>query len=128
MMAVIMLCAQVSIMRSEKGFSLIEVIAALAILGIIGVGFLSSMATASKVTLQTDERQTKANLAETQMEYVKGQGYSTAYTPAPLTPEYIGYTVAINAAPLQDSNIQKITITVSRGNSSPITLEGYKTR
>ena len=101
---------------------------ALALLGIIGVGFLSALSTVSRVTLTTDERQTASNLAETQMEYVKGQGYATSYTPAPIPAEYAGYTVSINAASLQDSNIQKITVTAGRQNKIPIKIEGYKVR
>jgi prepilin-type N-terminal cleavage/methylation domain-containing protein len=112
----------------ERGFSLIEVVVSLALLGIIGVGFLSILATVSKVTFTTDERQTASNLAETQMEYVKSQGYATSYEPAPIPPEYASYIVSIDASSLQDSNIQKITVTVRHQNKVPARLEGYKVR
>ncbi len=115
-------------MRDEKGFSLLEVSVSLALLGIIGAGFLPALATVSKVTLTTDERQTAHNLAETQMEYVKSQGYAASYTPAPIPSNYVGYTVNVTATSLQDSNIQKITITAGRQNKVPLKLEGYKVR
>ena len=115
-------------LRDEKGFSLLEVTVSLALLGIIGVGILSALATVSRVTLTTDERQTATNLAETQMEYAKSQGYAASYTPAPLPANYVGYTVSINTTSLQDSNIQKITVTAGRQNKVPVKLEGYKVR
>ena len=115
-------------MKSEKGFSLIEVIISLALLGIIAVAFLSALSTASSVTLTTDERQTASNLAETQMEYVRSQGYAASYSPAPMPTEYNRYTVTIDVASLQDSNIQKITVTAGLPNKVPIKLEGYKVR
>ncbi len=105
-----------------------EVTVSLALLGIIGVAFLSALATVSRVTLTTDERQTASNLVETQMEYVKSQGYAASYTPAPIPANYAGYTVTIVVASLQDSNIQKITVTAGRQNKVPIRLEAYKVR
>jgi prepilin-type N-terminal cleavage/methylation domain-containing protein len=112
----------------ERGFSLLEVIVSLALLGIVGVGLLSALATVSSVTLKTDERQTATNLAETQMEYVKNQGYAASYTPAPIPSNYVGYTVNITASSLQDSNIQKITVVTGRAGKVPVRLEGYKVR
>lgn len=114
--------------RDEKGFSLIEVVIALALLGLIGVGILNIMSIASKATFVIDERQTADNLAETQMEYVKGQGYASSYTPAPIPAMYSGYTVTVDVSPLQDSNIQKITVTARHQDKVVIELEGYKVR
>ncbi len=64
--------------HNSKGFSLIEVIIALALLGIIGVAFLGGLFTASKATFIADERTTAESLARSQMEYVKDQDYITA--------------------------------------------------
>ena len=65
-------------MKNEKGFSLVEVLVALALLGIIGAAFLGSLATASKSILIADERTTAESLARSQMEYVKNHDYSIA--------------------------------------------------
>ena len=67
-------------MKNEKGFTLIEVMIAIALLGIIAVAFLGALATASRALVIADERTTAESLARSQMEYVKNQ----AYRPAPL--------------------------------------------
>lgn len=61
--------------RNEKGISLIEVIIAIALLGIIGLAFLGGLSTASNAIFITDERATAESLARTEMEYIKRQSY-----------------------------------------------------
>lgn len=71
--------------RNEKGSGLLEVLISLSITGIIGVGFLGGMASASTALFVTDERTTAESLVRSQMEYVKNQNYITAvdYDPGP---------------------------------------------
>ncbi len=71
----------------ESGATLIEAVVALAILGTIGVTFLSGLATTSKAAFIADEQATAESLAQSQMEWVKNAGYSynaTAYSSAPI--------------------------------------------
>ena len=89
--------------KNEKGFSLIEVVIALLLLGIIGVALLSGLATASKAIYIADERATAESLARSQMEYVKNQNYITAPVGGEVTYEEItppvGYTIcSVNRA------------------------------
>jgi len=63
-------------LRKQRGFTLIEVIIALALLGIIAIAFLGALATASTAIIIADERTTAESLARSQMEYVKSQDYS----------------------------------------------------
>ena len=70
-------------MKSERGASLIETLVALALLGIIGVVFLSALATTSNARFISDERASAIILAESQMENVKKQYYTFSYDPAP---------------------------------------------
>ncbi len=127
-------------MKSEKGFTFIEVVIALAVLGIIAVGFLGGLATASKGLLIADERETANNLAEAQMENVKNQPYDSTNNP----PQYEllddidipdGYSVEVPMAERldpeddgldDDDGIQKIAITVRHNGKEVLTLEDYK--
>ncbi len=70
--------------RGQRGFGLVEVIIALALLGIIGVSFLGTLANASNAIILSDGRTTAESLARSEMEYVKSQ-------------EYIDYSVADHA-------------------------------
>ncbi len=113
-------------MRSEKGLALVEVLVSVALLGIIGVGLLSAMGSASRAVVLNDTRVTAKNLAETQMEYIKGLAYAASYVPAPIALDYSGYAAGIAVAPLQDSSVQKITVTITRNGSEVGRLEDYR--
>lgn len=126
-------------MKDQKGFSLIEVAIAIALLGIIAVAFLSALGTASKVLLVAHERTMAESLARSQMEYIKSQPYVDNYT-ASTPPDYVtaGYSANISAqqwdainhtVSASETGIQKITVTV-RHNNKPavITLVDYKAR
>jgi len=63
-------------LRKQRGFTLIEVIIAMALLGIIAIAFLGALATASSAIIISDERTTAESLARSQLEYVKNQDYS----------------------------------------------------
>jgi len=116
-------------MKGEQGFALIEVLISVAVLSIIAVCFLSSLSTASMATLTTDERETAKNLAETQMEYVKGLGYATSYTSASIPPEYSTYNATIGVEPLhEDGKIQKITVTITHQGIAVMHLENFKVK
>ena len=71
-------------MKNERGFSLVEVVIAIALMGIVGVAFLGGLSTASKAIFIADERATAESLARSQMEDVKNLDYTTApYNPGP---------------------------------------------
>ena len=111
---------------SEKGFSLIEVLVSVSLVGVIAVTFINTLGSSSSATMAVDNRETAKNLAETQMEYVKSQAYNVIYSPAPNPDEYNMYSVIIDAEPLQDVFIQKVTVTVNHQGKFVTRLEAYK--
>ena len=137
--------------KNEKGFSLIEVVIALLLLGIIGVALLSGFATASMALVIADERTTAESLARSQMEYVKNQGYNTAPAGGEAIYEKItgipgGYTIwSVNRADATvediigvpwdsqnnqavdtDAGLQRVKLVIKHHDKEIITLEGYK--
>lgn len=63
--------------ESLQGYVLVEILIAIALIGIVAVGILSALSTSSKVLIISDERTTAESLARRQMEYVKNQGYNS---------------------------------------------------
>ncbi len=113
-------------MKSERGASLIEVVVALALLGVIGIVFLSATATSSSTRLIADEHASARILAESQMEDVMKQTYAFAYDPVPIPADYPGYSAMIDVDNLRNGNIQKITVTVTHHIKDITKLESYK--
>jgi prepilin-type N-terminal cleavage/methylation domain-containing protein len=118
------------IIKSKMGFGLIEVLIATAILGILVVGLVGSLSSASRALILNDSRQTAKNWAETQMEFIKNQPYSFSYSSSPALPpppsEGYTSTITVSTLPGKGANIQKITIAVTHNNKLSYTLEGYK--
>ena len=124
----------------SRGFSMIEVVIAIALLGMIAVAVLSALSTASMALIIADERATVESLARSQMEYVKNSDYDDVLESG--HPQYDpdlgavpdGYDIDIEAVRLDpegdgtddDDGIQKITVTVSRDGEVKATLEDYK--
>ena len=131
-----------------RGFTMIEVVIAIALIGIIGVAIMSALATASMTLIIADERATAESLARSQLEYVKSFNYDKDNNPPQYTidpdlntPTYSIETTAeyfdadgdgtievdvTTEAREDDEGIQKITVTVSYDSEVVITMEGYK--
>ena len=116
---------------NSKGQTLIEVLIALAILGIVVVAFMTALTTASRAIIVADEHTTAESLARSQLEYVKNSAYDAVLDPP--HPQYSedpsiaipGYSVQIDAIRLDpendgtgdDDGIQQITVKVYHNNT-----------
>lgn len=116
------------LLDGQEGVGLVEVLVAVAILGVTLVALLTAISTGSLGVATTEERVTAENLARSQLEYTKSQ----AFLPAPasyatVTPP-TGYTVSADAVSIPEgaSTIQKITVTITRNGETLLTVEDYK--
>jgi prepilin-type N-terminal cleavage/methylation domain-containing protein len=136
---------------SSKGFTLIEVIIAMVILGVVGAAVLMALGVAGHALFIADEQATARSLAASQMEYVMRQAYSRAppggegnYTVITGIP--IGYSIwSVNRAGLvvegvigvpwdpstrtpvsHDAGLQRVKLIVRHHGQNVIALEGFK--
>lgn len=140
----------------SHGFTLIEVLIALALFAIIGIVFAGGLSTASRASTIADIRTRAESLARTQMESIKEQQYSRAptggvgnYTKIDAPADYlicsfsrtsppsvncepsdlvlgVPWDSESNNATDNDNNLQKITLVIKHEGREIITLEGYK--
>jgi prepilin-type N-terminal cleavage/methylation domain-containing protein len=123
------------LLRREDGFSLIEVVISIALLGIVGVALANGLSGSSKALMIADERTTSESLARTQMESIVLQPFSTSGGYAVVSMP-AGYQAVISVAPVLDNgvpreNIQRVMILINHNGKDVITsgnttLEAYK--
>ena len=122
---------------SERGFAMVEVLVALALIGVAGVCFLSSLTTVSKSTIIADERSTADSLAVSQMEYTLSQSYDKTNNPgqyALLSDIPEGWSINLTAERLDpendgkgdDDGIQEISVIVNFGSEQIVALTSRK--
>jgi prepilin-type N-terminal cleavage/methylation domain-containing protein len=127
-----------SLMRDQKGFSLIEVLLAMALVGILGVSIPSALSGANRATITTNQHTMAESLARSQMDYIQNQPYDSAN----ITPVYAllsnipaPYSIVTPMAQRldpkgdgisNDDGLQRITVTVKNGSTVIFTLVDFK--
>ena len=126
----------------QAGFTFIEVLVALAILGMIGVGLLSALGTSSRASGTLDEQVVATNLAVAHLEAIKESSYAATYPNAGdnITVPFQYYVVIDTECSTDggttfsgctgsgNETLQKITVTVSREGESVFTLSTYRNK
>ena len=109
---------------NQSGFTLIEVLIAEALMGVVIVALLVTLANSYKIIRFSDSRETAKNFAEYQMEVIKHLPYASSYNPIATPSAYTGYSASISVTPLLPRK-QLITVTIS-SNDETYTLSDYK--
>lgn len=130
----------------QNGFTLIETLVSVAILGALGVTLLLGLSTANKGVAISQERVIAENLAKSQFEHIKSQEYIPVddYNPDDPAKRYevidvpanlagAGYTLEVHPPELVTPagaggyELQSLTIMVKRNGSGKLTITFYRT-
>jgi len=112
-------------MKCENGNSLIEVIVALALLGVVSVLFLGGVVNSTNARVTVDARASAKILAEGIIDSVKKMPYDTSYN-VTIPEEFSTYSTNFTVTSMSNGNIQKLTVIISHLNKQVLTLEDYK--
>jgi prepilin-type N-terminal cleavage/methylation domain-containing protein len=125
-------------MKNQAGFSLVEVLLAVALIGVLSLSVPSALAGANRATLKTNQHIVAENLARSQMDYVQSQPYDSenitpvyALIPDIPTPYSIVTPMAQRLDPkgdgtANDDGLQRITVGVKHGDTIVFTLIDFK--
>ena len=112
----------------QGGFGLVETMAAVAILGIAGVSMVTALSSGTIAVDKGVREATAQSLVQSQLEYIKSYTYDSEATTYPLVFAPEGYALSVEVSSIPDTNtdIQKIMVTVLRGEEEVLQVENYK--
>lgn len=120
-------------MKSQRGMTLVEVVIAVGVLGIIAVGFMAALSGSTKALIKADQRTTAESLARSQWEYVKSQPYTANFTyqKIDLSDPKFGYASSGYAISMTDNKtlangLQVMTYVVTYDGKEVLRLTDYK--
>ncbi|MCC3143723.1 type II secretion system GspH family protein [Halanaerobium sp. Z-7514] len=112
-----------SIFKSNKGFTLIEIVLAIAIVGILGVSVMAYFGNAARFIRETDVREQAVLISQQEMERVKGLDFdnivdeTVIYDSDGAYPEYTVNITTINEVNGQ-TGLKEITVTTTWDNET----------
>lgn len=118
-------------LRSQHGFTMVEALVALAVLGLVAAALLGGLASMSQVGQQAELRTMALSVARHQLERAKAIEFDpspSAYLSAiPATVTYAGraYDAPVYATP-GPAGLQRLVVPVSFGGELILTLEEIK--
>lgn len=125
-----LLARVIILVQDQKGLGLVESLVAVAILGSSAVAFAVALSAGSIAVREQEQQVVAQSLVQAQLEYVKSYNYDPEATTYPTvgTPEGYSVSVAVGSIPESgdDTDIQRITATVSRGGDNILNVEDYK--
>ena len=129
----------------QRGVALLEILVGLAILGVIGVAYISGMTSTFNALGISQERVAAESLAKSQIEYIKVQDYIMVadYNPSDPAKRYklitissdlvaAGYSVNISTPAVIISKaegafeLQSVNVTVNRHDKRKLMISFYK--
>lgn len=115
-------------MTKESGLGLVETLLAVAILGTCVVAFAGGLSAGSMASNEQRREVVAQELAQNELEYVKGATFApgAGTYPSVSCPPGYALNVAVGAVSGADANMQKITVTVLQNGQSVLTLADYK--
>ena len=110
--------------QDQRGLGLVESLMAVAILGVAVVAFVMALSAGTVAVREGNQEVMVQSLARTQLEYIKSCPYDTTYSEVELE----GYDISVEVDSIPDTgpDIQRITVTISRGGEDILTVEDYK--
>ena len=116
-----------TLLREQKGTSLLETLLGVAILGTIGSVFISAIFSGYRTSGNLDEDATVERLARNQLEAIKKAPYDiTVPYEYPIVEHPAHYPVSVDVVSVWDNTRQDITITVSYEGKTLITVDTFR--
>lgn len=113
-------------LKRQEGFSLLETLIAVALVGVIAVAFLQALRTGSKSSGVHEERVVALGLAQSQLEEIKAMPYDALGNYAVAITSPTGYNVSVSTVQ-QDVDKQEVTVAVSHNGTGVFKLAIVKT-
>jgi len=114
--------------KGERGFSLVEALVAVSVTAVAVVALVTALSSGAIAVGEVESETVAQRLARAQLEHIKGLSYDVTGASYSILDAPEGYLISLDydSVPETDSNIQKITATISREGEDVLVVEDYK--